>query len=217
MKKIIPFRKEIIFKTNVSEITSISLEHTLQLEEDNFISGKFIVSGSYKMTPTSVDTETFTYDIPCDIRLDEKYILKNITIDIDDFYYEIINDTILSVNIEVKIDKIEEKIIKEKITEKEELEIQPSVIEKKKEERHEKIRCIEEESNEKIIASLFDNIDESNETYQSYTVYIVREGDTIESIIQKYNITIEEIGEYNDIKEFKLNDKLIIPTIKLDA
>ena len=30
MKKIIPFKKDITFKTNLSEITSISLEHTLK-------------------------------------------------------------------------------------------------------------------------------------------------------------------------------------------
>ena len=33
MKKIIPFKKDIIFKTNLAEITSISLEHTLKISE----------------------------------------------------------------------------------------------------------------------------------------------------------------------------------------
>ena len=34
MKKIIPFKKDIIFKNHLSEITSISLEHSLRLSND---------------------------------------------------------------------------------------------------------------------------------------------------------------------------------------
>ena len=54
MKKIVPFKKDIIFKTNLSEIVSISLEHSLHLEKDSLITGEFIISGEYKMTDTSV-------------------------------------------------------------------------------------------------------------------------------------------------------------------
>ena len=38
MKQIIPFKKELLFKTKVSEITSISLEHNLSLKEADLIS-----------------------------------------------------------------------------------------------------------------------------------------------------------------------------------
>ena len=34
MKNIIPFKKDVIFKTNISEITSISLENTLNINKD---------------------------------------------------------------------------------------------------------------------------------------------------------------------------------------
>ena len=44
MKKIIPFKKEIKFNTNVDEIISISLDHNLNKEEHS-IKGMFIVSG----------------------------------------------------------------------------------------------------------------------------------------------------------------------------
>jgi len=47
-------------------------------------------------------------------------------------------------------------------------------------------------------------------------VYIVREGDTIDSIMSKYKITRDLLNEYNDLNELKLGDKLIIPEI-LDA
>ena len=82
MKKIIPFKKDIIFKTNVSEITSISLEHTLSKTEENSIHGDFTVSGEYKIADESIHTEKFSYDLPFDIHMDEKYDLDNIVIDV---------------------------------------------------------------------------------------------------------------------------------------
>ena len=113
MKKIIPFKKDIIFKNHISEVTSISLEHTLNVSEsDNSITGNFTVSGEYLMNDTSVNTEAFSYTLPFDIRMDEKYILSNAVIDIDDFYYEIVNDNVLAVNIDVLVDKLEEQLIK---------------------------------------------------------------------------------------------------------
>ena len=111
MKTIIPFKKDIIFKTNLSEITSISLENTLKIE-DKTLSGSFIISGDYKITEESKDTENFLYDLPFNIVFDDKYDLSNSIVDINDFYYEIVNDSVLSINIEVLVDKIEEILIK---------------------------------------------------------------------------------------------------------
>jgi len=47
--------------------------------------------------------------------------------------------------------------------------------------------------------------------YVTYNVFIVREGDTIESILDKYGIELDELKKYNDLNELKLGDKLIIP------
>ena len=210
MKKIVPFKKEIIFKTNLFEITSISLENTLKIE-DLVVSGNFIVSGEYKITEQSVDVETFSYSLPFSIAFDPKYILDNSTVDINDFYYEIINDRVLSVNIEVLIDNIDEKESEEDIMEE--------VIEEQ--------RCVEEENNkeEEIISNdestsdnnenkesinIFNNIN-IEDSYNTYKVYIVRENDTLESIINKYNISKEELDEYNDLSEIKIGDKIVIP------
>ena len=232
MKKIIPFKKEIIFNDNLSEITSISLEHNLK-SENNEIVGNFYITGEYKVTRSSQDTLKFDYDLPFEIDLDERYILDNATIDVDDFYYEIINEQILKVNIEVLVDNIEEKeiVIEEPSIEDsndEDMMIEESVHPKNKEvtleylckgeemNRNEEStmkqeknvdnsRCIEDE-----LPSIFDNLD-SSETYRSYTIYIVRENDTIESILTKYNISKEALEDYNDMKEIKIGDKIIIP------
>ena len=62
------------------------------------------------------------------------------------------------------------------------------------------------------IASLFDNIEDSSETYKSYKIYIVREGDDLEFIMEKYATTKETLEQYNDLKEIKIGDKIIIPS-----
>ena len=41
MKKNVPFKKDLMFKTDVLEITSISLEHTLRIKENSLINGNF--------------------------------------------------------------------------------------------------------------------------------------------------------------------------------
>ena len=57
------------------------------------------------------------------------------------------------------------------------------------------------------------NIINSENKYYTYKVYIVREGDTIETICSKYNIDINDIKEYNNINEINVGDKIIIPQI----
>ena len=198
MKKIIPFSKDIEFDTNVAEINSISLEHTLKLKEENLVSGEFIVSGTYKMTDTSLNTDNFEYKIPFDISIDKKYDTKDIDIDINDFYYEVINNKILSINIEVSIDGLKEKEEKEVVEE-------PEVLEETLENDN-----LERKESEESAKSIFEDLDE-NERYSVYKVHVVTENDTIENILQKYEITKEELEAYNDLKDMQIGDKLIIP------
>lgn len=195
MKKIIPFKKEIKFNTNVAEIISISLDHDLNKEEHS-IKGMFVVSGEYKLTEASINTEPFKYELPFTVALDDKYILDKAVIDIDDFYYETVNNNALEVNIDVSVEGLEEREI---IEEKE--EVREETGEENMEESKE--RCIEAED----ILSL----DAKDDTYRSYTVYIVREGDTLEQIINKYETTKEILLGYNDLSEIKIGDKIIIP------
>ena len=199
MKKIIPFGKDIEFDTNVAEINSISLEHTLKLKEENLVSGEFIVSGTYKMTDTSLNTDNFEYKIPFDISIDKKYDTKDIDIDINDFYYEVINNKILSINIEVSIDGLKEKEEKEVVEE-------PEVLEETLENGN-----LERKESEESAKSIFEDLDE-NERYSVYKVHVVTENDTIENILQKYEITKEELEAYNDLKDMQIGDKLIIPS-----
>lgn len=272
MKQIIPFNKEIAFKTMIGEIQSISLEHTLKIKDDNNIKGDFIVSGSYKMTEASTIAEEFSYKIPVDIYIDEEYDLEDAVIDIDDFKYSIINDDTLDVKIDLLLDKMElvkterkiskeeeviqahldkdylklksetlpkeeqkEEVLEESKEEKElvldrndiEKEEKESILERKNKENKEEIMTttIEEDVIDAVeipietkntevkekVESLFNKFSDEEDSYSTYKVYIVRENDNLESIIEKYNISLDELREYNNVDDLKLNDKLIIP------
>ncbi len=106
MKKIIPFIKDLNFQTKISDVTSIALEHNLNMENEDSIVGNFVVSGKYKINSVSINEEDFDITIPFDITLDDKYDSTKIQIDIDDFYYEIINEEVLRVHIDVLINNL---------------------------------------------------------------------------------------------------------------
>lgn len=217
MKKLIPLKKELTFKTNVSEITSIALENTLK-EKDNLVQGDLIINGTYKITETSTKVDEFEFIIPINIEIDNKYITEDITIDINDFYYEIINNNILEVNIEIIIDNIIEKLIEERKPEITTIPVENIKLEKEE-------RCVEEENIEQLETKnieeielpkeknidIFNDFSEEKDEYSTYHVYIVREGDTLETIMTKYETTKEKLIEYNDLTEIKLGDKIIIP------
>lgn len=61
------------------------------------------------------------------------------------------------------------------------------------------------------VSSLFENINESEETYSTYSVYILREEETVNSLIEKYKTTKEELENYNDISNLSIGSKIIIP------
>lgn len=219
MKKIVPFKKDIEFDSNIAEISSISLEHTLKLKEENLVSGEFIISGTYKMTEASLNVDPFEYKLPFDISIDKKYDTKNIDVDINDFYYEVINNEILSINIEVVLDGLEEKPEEEeeiRMTE-EKIETLEDREEVEKEEDTQTVSTVEENSEEvnreedNTVKSIFEGLDE-NERYAVYKVHIVTENDTTESIISEYGITRDELEAYNDLSDLKIGDKLIIPS-----
>ncbi len=298
MRQIIPFKKELLFKTKISEITSISLEHTLRLVEDNFVSGEFHISGDYKMTEASINREKFYFTLPFEINLDDDYISDSVSIDIDNFYYEVVNDDSLQVNIDVFVDGEKKKVLDdnsilesdvsnetldeivdsscatcrdvnlenlESVSEDGEVNIDKEVDSNDNNNISNNIIDIsssnnsmmeEENINNYDIDNSFSNIDTNRDnidktidymevpkvsfsniqsssvddvipsnnfnffntenfgtdTYVTYYVYIVKEDDTIDGIMDKFNVSKEDIANYNDISDIKKGTKLIIPT-----
>ena len=228
MKKIVAFKKDLLFKTKVSEITSISLEHKILNKDDDLVSGEFLITGDYKMTEGSINREKYDFILPFDIALNSSYNIDTVNIDIDNFYYEILNNDILKVHIDLLIEAEEKELVRNVIEDVKELDIDEETFDDEiKEEEKERILFMEEKIIEK--PDVIDNIKEideekinnndinlfnidSGETYSTYYVYIVKEDDTIDKILEKYSITKEELELYNNIESIKTLDKIIIPT-----
>ena len=251
MIKIVPFVKDIKFNTKLSEITSISLEHDLKLE-DLSVAGEFIIKGNYKINDISINKEEFNFKVPVYISLDEKYDSSKVAIDIDNFFYEIINDEVLRVHIDVSLDNLEiikedvKPIIEEVNKKKEEIimpddlkikddeklvenlrsddkkEVKKEVVEEtvikeeKKEKEVKKEEIVKEEKTKKSQKEEIENAIKSNflseeEMFVTYKVHIIRENETVEDIVKKYETTKEELELYNDLSNVVLGTKLLIP------
>lgn len=104
MKQIIPFKKDLPFKTKVSDITSISLERKIEILDGGIVTGTFYITGDYKMNEGSINREEFSFDLPFDITLDPRYDVNSVKADIEDFYYDVINEDTLKVNIDLYIE-----------------------------------------------------------------------------------------------------------------
>lgn len=251
MKQIIPFKKDLPFKTKVSDITSISLERKIEILDGGIVTGTFYITGDYKMNEGSINREKFSFDLPFDITLDPRYDVNSVKADIEDFYYDVINEDTLKVNIDLYIEaeylpdtSLDNNILTEEDKsdnemndvqkEDEPVEEDRNImmesksdskndenieIEKDKEVTSEKINNDDATMNDSDIErndvddfanDLFSNLD-NTETYTTYYVYIVKEEDTIDKIISLYEVTKEDIENYNDITSIKPGDKVIIP------
>lgn len=233
MKQIIPFVKDISLAPKIYEVTSIALEHNLKMENSDSVVGSFTVSGKYRINNISINEEVFEENIPFDITLDSKYDASKVTIDIDDFYYEIINDEFLRVHIDVLVDNLvyeKKEVEKPKEIIKEEREEISTIINERKDDlmndnvnlsdkkedtliREEDVKASkkdeerESDITNKIETGLFDK----EEKYITYKVHIVRDTETIDEITAKYNVSKEELEKYNDLNNIVLGTKIIIP------
>lgn len=215
MRKIIPFKKEIMFKNTVEEIVSISMDNHLEINSSE-VKGNFIISGEYEC---SNEKEPFNFDIPYLGHLDDNYDTQSAKVNVDDFYYEVSEPNKLSIFIDIcvdgllekplldidDIDELEEEIREDNMDNKElEEEIREDNMDNKED-------ILEEKREEDITQSMFSGSNEHDESYRTYKVYIAREGDTVETILEKYEISYEQLVKYNVINELTIGDKLIIP------
>ena len=201
----------------IGEICEISLDQELKFTNESNVEGDLLLTGKYKMTEASRLEEDFSYKIPTEIALTEKVDLNTTNIEISDFYYEIENENILICHIELTIEGLElleeDNIVLERECDGDDMvtkEIEIPVLETKEE-------IIEDDKKEidstEPINSLFSNLDDEKDRYGTFIVYVVRNDETVNSIIEKYHTTIEELEKYNDLKEINLGTKLIIPLI----
>ena len=221
MKQIIPFEKDILFKTKIGELTSISLDNDLILKGEDTVTGNFYIKGTYKMISSSTNEEEYSYKIPCEIQISDIYDTYDCTIDIDDFSYEIKNDDTLCVKISVLLDNLIKKELE--VTEERKEEELIDMTDSLPIEEIEKV-VIEDEKPEELVIDernidpvnvlndiKSDIISNTDESYLTYKVYTVQEEDTIEKICTNYKVSIDQIKDYNDFDNLTTGLKLLIP------
>lgn len=223
MKSIVPYTKEIKFDSKLAEICSISLEHEMEVT-DNEIEGNFIISGEYKTHEVSMNKEPFNYKLPFSIDVTDSIIKESIDFEITDFTYDVVGDNTLKIDIEFSVsameeEKDEEEVMgrelnideitdflleqEETVEEKVEEDISSVQIEEKTEDR------LDQESADLILNSAGDKDDE----YTTYYIHVVKSGDTLESIVSTYQTDLSILKQYNTIDNINVGDKIIIPSI----
>lgn len=229
--------KELLFKNNIKEITSISLDSDYKIK-DNEINGSFIITGEYKIHEVSVNKEKFNFKIPFNEKINDDIDKETLKIEITDFIYDYRKDELL-VNIEynilgdrkdilsfsdeesldeflkthevdiVRIDEETEQTEKETTnSELENTTTDDSKIELNTIKQNEVI-AIEERNIES--EEIIDTLNKPTDKFVTYQVYKISENDTIENIVLKYKVTLDELKEYNDLNNLQINDKIIIP------
>lgn len=225
MNQKIEFKKDCMLKTYVSSITDISLTHDYKILDDT-IEGYFDVTGSYKVTMSSVETEDFMFTIPFTIALSSLIDKDTIDLKLSDFNYSVEKDVLhLKMFLDMDYQEIE---IKEEVEDSEEIDNMINDLMDKESttdikspsEFHNEVMLdnvidskeevsTKEKVSEKNFNTIFNEVKESN--FYKYKVYIMRSEDTLESILVKYNVTMDEIKEYNDIDNINIGSKIVIP------
>ena len=216
----IPFTKDIDFEKKVSEITSISLEHETNVE-DNALKGSFIVSGDFKSHEVSVNKEPFSYILPFEIDLADDIDRDTIEFMIEDFTYEIVDNSILRVNIDFNViasikesnSEVEEELLFQDANNAflEEDDLEDNLDrdeEEKQEEVPEEEKIVEERESEDTIIN---NIKSDGNEYATYHIHMVSDGESVETICTMYNSNLNILQDYNDLNSITPGDKLIIP------
>ena len=200
MEKIIPFKKEILFKTRISKITDISVEHDYKIMQD-MIEGEFILSGSYKMTEASVINEDFFYQIPFMVAIGEDVKKESIELRINDFNYEIINGDVLKLDISLLLNCEEETEENEEIIEQKEEEEIMDIIDEVSEKEMD--REIDKDEN-------LESAEETDKSEEEIEEKVINQKEVEEEVIEKdLNSVIDSVKEKNEYVTYKV----IIPYI----
>ena len=226
MKSIIPFTKELDFKTKVSEITSISLEREFEVNTSS-IEGSLYVSGDYKSHEVSANVTPFNFKIPFTIEIPDNLIEESITLEISDFAYEMEENSKIKVNIELELFGEEKEIDEEEEQEAAPVEVDGEEIVKMLEEASEKEKESEkemrkereedvEETREETEDMISENVimtgaSNTSDEYTTYHIHIVKEGETIETICTMYNSNLNLLNDYNDLSDVSKGMKIVIP------
>lgn len=98
MKENYKLEKELLFKNNIKDITSISLDTDFVLDGLK-IKGNFFINGDYRIHEVSINRESFNFKIPFEHDIKDDIDHESIKVDINNFVYDYSKDELM-----VKID-----------------------------------------------------------------------------------------------------------------
>lgn len=236
MNEAFVIERDFLFKENIFEITSISIEHDYDINGEK-LEGDFIISGDYKVHEVSINKEDFSFKVPFTHELRSNINLDTINLEITDFSYELQNGDELHVHIEYIITAEQgliefadetslDEFLKTNDAEVIDLSEEPPRFKDIEEatkmefpqitdETTAPVESLEEETPEPSEAltnqtTILNSIN-SEETYIKYHVHTVMPNDTLEGILNKYKINLLELKKYNSFETLEINMKLIIP------
>lgn len=217
MNEAFTLEKEFLFKSNIYEITSISIEDNHDINGSK-IEGEFIISGDYRLHEISINKEDFCFKLPYTHELPSNINLDTVELEITDFNYNFNNEDELKVHVEyiitaqegIKLFDNEEEL--NKFLDNNDAEI----IDLKEGERNPNEILLpeikeEKETPHKIDEDMLLGSINEEEKYIKYHIHTVTMNDTIETITKKYNISLNTLKKYNTFENLELNMKLLIP------
>lgn len=241
MKKVISFDKTLEFKTMVGEVTSISIDPQLDFSLDGSISGELIIAGKYKLTSASRLEDDFSFRVPVEIVLTENLEEDTREVRLDDFRYDLLDDALVChIDLLIEgVEKIEEDVREQEVAIDSSSELinkdavlentmdnffdpavgEQVIVSNNQEKSMQQMNAEPDQELEKNVeqqenvTSLFSSFKDSDETFATYSVYIVRENDTVESIMKQYQVNRENLEEYNDLSSIAVGSKIIIPKV----
>lgn len=233
----IPFESTIEFKTNISEITKMSLEQDYNLSGSSVL-GNFYISGEYKTHEVSVNKEPFKYTLPFTVEISDRIKEDSLEFNIEDFSYEVVDNNKLKINIEYSLageerEELEEEDLFERVNEDEletELNIIDDFLDKEdgaSDEKEETFKdnleeLLDKSEEEKEVEederltkdeekTIMETIKQSDDTFVTYHVHIVKESESFESISTIYGVPSSLVKEYNNMESLTVGDKVLIP------
>ena len=230
MEKKVTFEKKIDFPSMIGEITAICLDHDLKFIDTSNVEGDLLLSGKYKRTEASRLEEDFSYKIPVEIVLTDNIDLNTANIEIVDFSYELENENTMVCHIDLLI-KGKEIVSEELEMEREcdgeviENEVEIPIVSEEDNSIDENVvdktenievdsNSTEKENTSNNTSDFFFNLDDDKDCFGTFIVYIVRQNETINSILEKYDTTLDELEKYNDLNNLDIGSKVIIPLLK---
>lgn len=200
-----------------------------RLEEDfNYeLPVEIILTEKLDLTTTKVDVDDFYYEIENDDTMICYIDIKVEGVEIIDIKER--EEPKEDVSILTEIPKVEEKNIAFENDRFKEVDIESSNTkeevrecdgeynsemenEEMSKEAQETSQVEKDTTTSEEVGSLFSSFKDSDETFATYSVYILRQEETIQTVIDKYHTSKEELEKYNDLNNLTIGTKIIIPT-----